>query len=430
MLDDFSNITIISIQVIVISLLLYGMYRRYFFSVFDPLVFYIITQAFSIELAYLTIQRLAYFIVFLSFQISFYLGFICFSTVSATHSIDDTRFFITPKLMKLISIFTIVSIFIIICTNLYFIFLHGLVLLNDDPTVGKVSMFEGGGLGAIRRINWGLLNFTNVLALFLFLQKRKKIYLVSLLILLFITIAGGSKGGILNYVFLLAFAKRYPRFSKSNYFKNINKIQVSLVLLGGLTALFIISTSTSSMVDAFGGLMLRFLYFGDSILYYFTPASVAHFKAYNVFDFLSYELNPILGLTRIVPYKQPLGYDMVVSSLKSNEVLNSVVGPNVPYYIKGHMFFGSFGGLIYSFFVGGFVGFFRKILFRASGKRIGYLKIFVLIYVNLILFTFPQDSSLFISYLTDTVIFGLIPLFVAYMFIINVGDNPLEDKNS
>ena len=415
MIDTPSDLLKIFFETSLIFLVLLIVYKKYIYSLFDPLLFFIITQAFSIEMAFLQISIQAYLINFIFCQILFSVGFLLIAKdIKGKYVIDDKDFFITKQQLDGLSYFTLISFLIILIANFYFMSVKGLIIFSKDPSLDKIQAFDsGGGIGAIRRINWGLLPLDSVCAMFLFLKTRKKRYLIILLILVLLTMSGGTKGAILIFVFMISILGVFSSIKLSKSFNNLNKIKIPILIIGLVAAIFIISATSENISSSLMSLGLRFLYFGDIILYYYTPESVVHFQKLNFSDYLSYEFNPLLGLLRVVPYTLPLGFQMVEYAFSHNENLESVFGPNIPFYVKGHIFFGAYGALIYSFLVGCIIGFCRKLLFSNSNKSVNYILILILIFFNLQIFAYPQDSSFFLSIIMDTVFFSIVPLIIS-----------------
>lgn len=416
MINDFTELYIALIQAFVIFIALFLIYSRRIFSLFDPLFFFILTQAFSIVLAFMQIEDIGYLLNFFLCQLSFAAGFILLTRkIEKKDLVDDLNISWSVKEHKFWVYFSIIGFIMILFSNIYLISLKGIIVLNDDPTSGKVEAFEtGGGIGAVRRINWGLLNLVNLSVLYLYAKSAKKTYLFMLLILTLITVSGGSKSSLLIYVNIIALLGIFKSFSVSNTYKLINKAKAPILILGALLAVFILASNSESLSDAFLALGIRFLYFGDIIFYYYDTDSVKHFQQLNFFDFFKYEFNSLLGLLRIVPYQNPLGYDMVAFSLVNQDLGDSKLGPNLPYYVKGHIFFGAIGAIIYSFFVGVIVGKARAILYHTYNNITSFI---LVIYLNTLIFTYPQDSALTFSLIIDTLIFSLIPLFISLCLV-------------
>jgi hypothetical protein len=212
----------------------------------------------------------------------------------------------------------------------------------------------------------------------------------------------------------LAFLGQFKTINKTNVFEIIDKVKVPLIAVGLLLSIFIISANRDGLVDSILGLGVRFLYFGDIIFYYYNPDAVAHFQKLGIIDFLKYELNPLLGILRITPYLTPLSFEMFQYSFNNNKFLDVVTGPNLPYYVKGHIFFGKYGALVYSFLIGLFIAHIRNLMFV---KRSSYSVYLLFLFLNLNIFALAQDSALTLSIYFDSFIFSLIPIFLALILI-------------
>ncbi len=416
MINDFNQFFIILFQTVTIFGVLFLVYRKNIFSIFDPLFYYLITQAFSIELGIIQITDVGYLVSFLLCQFFFAIGFNCLAkNLKKDNIVDDSKLVFSDKEYKFWFYFTVFGFLIVVLANLYLISMQGIILFSDDPTTGKVAAFEGGGgIGAVRRINWGLLNLVNLSALFLYLKTKKKLFLIILFVLILIAVSGGAKSSLLVYIVLLAFLGQFKTINKTKVFLIINKIKIPLIVGGLLLSIFIIGANTDGLGDSILGLGIRFLYFGDILFYYYNPDAVAHFQQLGIIDFLNYELNPFLGILRISPYLPPLSFQMVQYSFSHNEVLDVVTGPNLPYYVKGHIFFGKYGALFYSFLLGLFIAYIRNLIFVKHSSYTIYL---FWIFINLSVFSFAQDSTLTLSIFFDTLIFSLCPIFVALILI-------------
>jgi oligosaccharide repeat unit polymerase len=416
MINNFNDLFLILFQTTLIFIVLYFIYRKQIFSLFDPLFFYILTQSFSIELGILEIKDFGYLFNFLLCQVFFAWGFSSlFKSSKNAQNIDDSKLSLGSKELKFWTLFTVFGFILVLIANAYLISVQGVILFLDDPTTSKVAAFEGGtGIGAVRRINWGLLNLVNLSVIFVYLKSRKRIFLLMLLILIIISVSGGAKSSLLVYVTILALLGQFKTIKGTLVFKKIDKVKIPLVLSGLVLSIFIIGANDIGLGDSVLGLGVRFLYFGDIIFYYYNEDAVRHFQQLGFFDFLNYELNPFLGILRIAPYLTPLSFDMVQYSFSHNEILEVVKGPNLPYYVKGHIFFGGYGALVYSFIVGIFIAYIRNLLFE---KHSTYSKYIIILYFNLSVFSFAQDFAFELSVLFDTLLFSLIPVFLSLIFM-------------
>jgi oligosaccharide repeat unit polymerase len=417
MIENFDQLYIVLAQMLLVFAVLFLIYKKYIFSIFDPLFFFLITQAFSIVLAFLQIKDIGYLLNFICCQIFFTIGFILINPKRKIVTIvDDSNIDWRKNELKFWTYFTIVGFILIFIANLYLISKQGLIILKDDPTTDKVGTFEtGGGIGAVRRINWGLMTLVSLSALYLYVKIKKKIFLIILIFCMLFSIAGGSKSSLLLFITIIALLGLFSTFQYSTVFKRINNLKIPILILGLLSAIFIlIGKSSSGIEDALLGLGVRFLYFGDVILYYYDDQSVNHFQKLNSIDFFRYEFNPLLGLLRISDYLNPIGNDMVVYSFSHGEKLDVATGPNLPFYVKGHMFFGAFGAVLYSFIVGLIVGQGRSLIYN---KHKTHSVLILILFLNLIIFSYPQDSALTFATIIDTLVFSIIPIIISLILI-------------
>ncbi len=415
MIENFQDLYQVLLGTGAILFVLYFVFRRKIFSFYDPLFFYLITQAFSIKLGFLQINNSNYLLDFIGSQFFFCVAFISFSkNINSVGVIKDFNLGFKGNEYRFWSTFTFFGFIIVLLANFYLFSKQGIILLSDDPTSDKVLAFQGGsGVGAVRRINWGLSKLINLSVIFLYVKTKKNKYLIMLIVLALLTVSGGSKSSLILYVFIFAILGQFVSIKNLKAFKRINKLKLPIIGTGVFLALFILGYKSNGLDNALIKLGIRFLYYGDILFYYYDSASVSHFEYLGFVDFFTYEFNSIFGLMRFTPYLEPLSYQMVKFSFGLNETSELVTGPNLPYYVKGHIFFGNYGSYFYSFFIGMIIAIFRNKLFFA--KKRSYTRYIILIFVNLNLFAFAQDSALTISIFFDTFVFSLIPAIFALM---------------
>jgi hypothetical protein len=142
---------------------------------------------------------------------------------------------------------------------------------------------------------------------------------------------------------------------------------------------------------------------------------VKHFSNLNFFDLVKEDFNSVAGLLRLVPYKRPIGFDMVEYQVGIS--LDTVFGPNVPYYVKGHIFFGALGAIVYSCFVGAVVGYVRRLYYNLLNTQHSILHMLLVIHLNLIIVSYPQDSNYFITVVFDTIILSAPFYLIGYLIL-------------
>lgn len=419
-IESYEDLWQICFQAILILLGLLVIYRRHILSFFDPLFFYLVTQAFSIELGILMIHQ-EYFIHFLFCQLFFTIGFFVFAGKPVKkHEIVYASFMKPdPLTLSTIKVFAVVICFIIVLANVFLIWQKGVALFADDPSAAKGENFQGGGFGFIRRINWGLLYLCALFLIYLILYKKSIWYLLLSFLLIFILTLSGSKGVLLYFMSLVPLIARFKDVKPLTPFKWMIFSQYVFFAIGFFLAISIINASTqASAEEAVFSLGKRFLFFGDAMLYYYDPLTIKHFAHYNYTDFIPYELNPVLGFFRVVPYVPPLGFDLVEFATSIYE--NTLFGPNVPYYVKGYIFFGKYGAFGYAFVVGGICGWVRSLYYKLLVKPRSVLVALLIIHLNLSITGLPQDSQLYINVMFDT-FFQAIPIYLLIYLILKKG---------
>jgi oligosaccharide repeat unit polymerase len=424
MIDNFNDLWTILFGTAIIFAVMLFIFRKHVFHLLDPLLYYLIIQSFSIELAFITIEDTHYLINFLFCQVFFMAGFFCFAGKPLQKTdFQSTKFFEKTNInhLSVLKWYAIFAAFVLIAGNILLMHSKGIALFADDPSDAKVSNFSnGGGWGVIKRMNSGMLYFVGLSLIFLFLFKKRYRYISICLLLLVINALSGSKGALLYFIFLISFYKCFVDIKSNPVVKEIKIGSYILLIIAVLLAGIIVSATSedNSAQNKVFGLATRFLFYGDAEIYYYDHSSIQHFANYNVFNFFSDEFNSILGLFRLVPYRQPVGFRLIDYYFNID---SETFGPNVPYYVKGNIYFGYYGALIFSFYTGAVIGFVRKffyLLVRNGTTSIIYG--LLIIHLNLIIFSFAQDSQLFISNLFDTFTLSVpVAAFAGCLYIYN-----------
>jgi hypothetical protein len=168
-------------------------------------------------------------------------------------------------------------------------------------------------------------------------------------------------------------------------------------------------------------LLVRILFYGDMVLHYYHPDVIAHFAQYGPLTYLTDMLNPILGMLRLVPYREPLGYTMV-GLLAGQNTPGTVVGPNTCFYVAGHIYFGGAGGFFYSMFIGYSVSFARKLFF--SRPKIGVIAFVSLLATSIHIAALPLDAQYFVTLMFDTFAPACVAITISYLAIVAAASSP------
>ena len=419
MLESLNDLWRILAETSAIFLILFLIYRKHIFHLFDPLLFYLVAQSFTIELAFIVIDNIQYLINFLGCELCFIIGFLfAAGKPLQKNNFKASALFKTPDVFEIsvLKWYAIFGFIILLIANIIFIKVNGLIILADNPSAAKVESYtSGNGLGIVRRMNFGLLYFVGISIAAMFLIKNRFKYIILLVILVLIIATSGSKGALFYFIILIAFLSSFTDIRKSLSFKKL-KVASSLILILAifLIAILISSGSTDdTFQDKLFKLVTRFLFFGDSIIYYYHNSTITYFSHYNIKDFFIDEFNSILGLFRLTTYSQPLGFRLMNFYYNINQ---DTFGPNIPYYIKGNIYFGYYGAFIYSFIVGCVVGFIRRLFYSLvrNGSPSLIYALFI-IHININVTTFAQDSQLYINQLSDTLFLSMPILFVSLL---------------
>ncbi len=418
MIDTLDELLKVVLSTLGIFFVLIFLYRKYVLSILDPLFFFLVIQAFSIQLSFIVLKETQYIVNIILCEFALFWGFVLIAPKNKqiVLGLNTNRLEIPKMQTEFLTIFCNIAMIVIVIANVYLISQKGIALFSDDPSESKVTSFSsGGGLGIVRRINWGLLYFVGLVYMYLFLQNGKKIHLFAILLLIILSSFGGSKGALLFFIQSFSFISLIANFKKNENFKVLKKVTFLLIPVAAILVFYILFAVWRDVSSTFIAIGTRFLLFGDAMGYYYDKFSIKHFAPYSIFDFIYNELNGIFGFFRLAPYKIPLGYELEMFQANTSTV--PVFGPNVPFYVKGHIYFGYVGAIVYSFLLGMVIGKIRLLMSKLDFGKYGIVGGLSIIFVNLSLFGVTQDSALFISVLFDTFIFSL-PLLILSYFVI------------
>lgn len=389
------------------SVLLY-IFRKYIISIFDPFIFSVLMMSSSLSMS----VNSFFFIYVLLSIIAFIVGFKWISLPK--RNITYIEGFVDIKLLE---IFTLLFFILYVIINFFIFKISGIPLLSENPSESKISMFVE-GTGWIRRIIF-LSNFLPICITILFIvSKKKKLYFLLLFLYLFISVLHGSKGGFLGSIAIFWYIYKQDNIWSDSviYLKKFIKTKIKYLIIITLV-LFISIVLKEAEIEGGNPLFsigFRLMEFGDVMLYYGNKEVRDFFVNLNFIDFFLYEFNGILGMFRLTPYYEPLGYQMVKAYWNTSSLFDEVVlGPNTVFFVKGHIFFGFIGGIFYSFLMGLFVAYFRKKIIEIKIRNVFIYALAVYIFFQIPGFIreFGQSISMlfdFVFYLGPIVLLSLI----------------------
>ena len=395
---------------IIFVIILLFLYRKYLYSIFDPAIFIVLMMASCLALS----MDSDFFWYCLLACASFYIGvFINGRIKRNTTSPIEFKDFI------LLEIFTIGIFFLYLLANLFLYKDANIPLFSDDPTKSKIEVF-GAGSGWIRRIFF-FSNFISIGFILMCLLTKSKIkryiYFSFLISFMALSILLGSKSGFLSIFYIL-----WLFYTQTNLW-GVNNIALRKFIKQKIKYVFVISILIFVIIvyrenienPSFFWVSLgfRLMEFGDVVLYYKLPSVSDAFTKYNINDFIKNEFNGILGLLRIVEYQKPLGF-LMAQEYNIGLDTEVITGPNTVFLVRGHIFFGKIGGILYSFLAGWLFSYLRLKILNYKIKNIFIYSFSIFIFFNLdgFLREFSQTLSVFFDFIIFT-----FPIFIISLII-------------
>lgn len=361
---DYEVIPEILLYTLGFFLIYFLAYKRYIYSILDPLFIYVFTISFSSVLIIYTLdERSAYLIHFFLCQFFLYIGFVVTVHWLRNYSRQELHIkfpneFFDFETLRIVVYLLFAFYFL---ANIVLFYTTGFALLNDDPTVAKVENFTK-GFGIIRKINTSIGSFLTAGLLFFVLAKIRWIDVFTLFIVIILTALEGSKSSLLRILITFVLLANHQLFIHKKEILGKIKLIIPLGILAvfGIffTVLFKENSDYEQVTFAF---IRRLLYGADATLYFYLPVNEQYFAQFHFWQYPSHLFNQILGFLRLVVSNEAFGNIMVANAFPS--MTSTIVGPNTPYYIEGQIFFGYYGAFIYSAFVGGCYAFIRQYFF-------------------------------------------------------------------
>lgn len=385
-------------------------FRRFIYSVLDPFLIFLLCIPSGIALS--IGSGLEVYLVLTA--IFFWIGM----AVTTPHRVSDmilknqTGNVIVN--IKLLRVFTYLFCIFSIATTLLTFYLLGIPLFSDNPSEAKVAGFEG--LGILRRVQFvkDICPIGLLLLIGCSLKKGiKKFDVVLLILLIVLSILSGSKSSVLNIVFLVYLILKVTPLGKIYYREKKDKFR-KIIFFGGISSVAVLAFIVSVEAVREGGdflysLLYRLMEFGEVMIYY-SDEAVQSFCArnYPYSHFLYDELNEIFGMLKLAPYNLPIGYNMVTEYW--NGIENDVItGPNTVFYVKGHIYFGYVGGIIYSFFMGVIFAKVRNWYFKMRVVNVFKYAFATFLFFNLTVLL--RESAMFFGMLFSLAIFSF-PIYI------------------
>lgn len=343
--------------------ILYLLLRKYVFSIFDPLLYYLaFTEAFCISdvafMSYYDVIEAKYSIQYLLSELAIFAGILLFKANKPQEPINRVE----SKIYKLRTLFWL-SLVLYVGFNIIVYATRGIPVFVEN----RLEIYNiGGGFGLISRAFDVLLVIIIYYLLEVFQQRGWRWpEWITLIIVATIQILSGAKSAILTIVFIASLhafytgalirndiditklLKRLTYFAVGGFFI-IAQVQISDVEIGGRTL---------SLLDQAA---LRFVNNGDAFLYAYPNGAIEELDGTNPTGALFREYIAFFHIA--TPSELPMHVGLQLS--KNFNGLDATTQTNAKHNIFGYVTFGSFGGILFSFFLGVCIGLVRYKLLR------------------------------------------------------------------
>ncbi len=378
-------------------------------GVLDPLFYFVVTSSFAMTFAVASLNDVLLIIRVYGYFLAFWLGF--FYVLGSKKTLMGRVPHVDLRMDGVFPVLVTVGVGFLLILNVFAWASAGVPIFSTDPSLQKVESLTG-GLGLVRRFNWGVGVFLFVAAIYWAIYERSWMAKACFVVVALVSVLGGSKSAFLPVLFSVGLYLLLPFRTRRG------QLVIDAILSGGkylllfaiipVVAVFLLeSEDVASALTAFG---VRLLYFGDALLFWGREDVRDHFSLLNrPIDYPVHLFGSILGAIRLVPYETPLGNQFVQFTLRAGEELSGSLGPNTPFYVKGELFFGVLFAPIYAFFVGCVVAMFRAMFLGLSSATMTRYSLFASLLV--LSMTLPTEDALFIGRLADFLLF-LLPVYV------------------
>lgn len=393
------------------------LYKKFIYSIVDPLFIWVLTTSFGSVLAIQVIPGLPDIIHFFGCQLSLWAGFVlAYNRPNANRLVDnELQATYTFSDQDLLRWFTYAAFFVYLFSNMIIAYSKGFALFSDTPTESKIANFQN-GFGIFRKINWSIGTFVLTAFIYMYILKRRIIDLSFLIIVIFLGSLDGSKASFLRVALAAGVILYHPSFSGRKVALKTLKKYVPLFLGITMTIFFSVLLKENNGISEAGlAFIKRLLYTADSVLYYYTPVNIDYFDSYSFGDYLVRITNPILGFFRLQEYQEAPGNLMVENLSLPGSLPSVTVGPNAPFFIEGRIYFNFWVAFPYSMIIG-YLYASTRIYFFSLQRSSAFYYIFVASFMQLAI-ALITDVNLAITQLFD-LFFFVAPFYVVISLLL------------
>jgi len=411
------NVLEYAILVIFIFSVVYFLFRKHIYSIFDPLLYVIVfTDAFCIaNVVFMWSFNLIdakYFFQYMVSEFALLVGIFLMAKKKITEQ-GEGALLLSRRKNKELKAFFSVSLVLYVGLNLIVYATAGIpVFMENRLVVYQV----GGGFGIISRVLDVLLVVIVYYLIEVYQEKgwRPTEWIV-LTIVATILALSGAKSAVLTLVFIVSLHAFYTGAISRNDVQLI-KLLKRLTIVAVVAFLIIAQLQIADIeiagrsLNVFDQAILRFVNNGDAFLYAYPNGVVDQLDSSNPFGALFREY--LAAFRILAPGELPMHVGLQLS--KHFNGLDAITQTNAKHNIFGYVSFGVIGGIIYSFLLGLCIGVVRNNLF--SGTVRSYLFGIPYIILNLGFVTAANDFDNS-SRAVLNVIFVYVPLLIMTMML-------------
>lgn len=417
----FDNWPLYLASVIIVAIVYYIVFKKYYISLLDPFTFTCFFSAMSLTvpvfLFFVNQITNLLFISFIATQFAFFIGFRMFSPIRVDRikslKSKDENF----QEVRFIKWFFIIIGFTNIGLQLFSYKLVGIPLLAES----RLGIYgESGGINnLLKRILDVTLQCHIFLTIFFIYFKRKSLFFkiytnCSVGFILLFSILSGSKGAFMSFgLAFFIYALYSMRWGNNSLFFTIKKFIIKFGLAALVAAFSVILLSESSG-NPFIFLLLRIGQSGD-VYYMAYPNNIIDLiPSVNWFVALFGSPLSLLGIIPRSMVPDPMGY--FIMQYHNPEV--EFRGPNARMNVFSYVYFGVIYSPIYCFAIGSLFSFFRNKLFYLLPSNILGC-VFYFLFLNAALKLEPDFQSALADFINLLVVLPFFLLVSYYLSLRN-----------
>lgn len=385
---------------------LYLLFRKHIFSIFDPLLYYIlITEAFCIAdvvfMGYYELIKTKHVVQYLLSEAALFAGIFLFRARIPPPLTDkkDQHGYILRYLYRL-------SLVLFVGLNIFVYTTRGIPLLVEN----RLEIFRGGGgFGFIAR----MFDVLIVIIIYFLLEVHRQRgwrwrEWTALLLIATIQVLSGAKSAALTLVFIVSLHAFYSGGFSGGELRSRRLLkQLTLAAVGGFLIVAQVQISDVEIggrnLTLLNQAALRFVNNGDAFIYAYSD---------NLIDRLD-DSNPMGALFReylaffrfATPEQLPMHLGMQMS--KAYNGLDATTQTNAKHNIFGYVYFGTLGGVLYSFLLGVGISLLRYKILGRGRRSWQFGMVYIVLNLGMLTSASDWDNS---SRAILNVIFILFPL--------------------